>query len=318
MRVMVTGGAGFVGRELVRALSPKAEVLVADLLRYGAPEWLTHDAPNFRFHRLDIRDAAATRSLVEYFQPDVIVHLAAIHYIPECDSDPANAVATNVTGTMNVLAACPPGVRFVFASSGAVYAPDEAAHREYESVLQPADIYGITKLQGEQYVRIFAEERGITAAIVRLFNVIGPGETNPHLLPAIVTQLRQGVDTINLGNTWPKRDYIDVQDAAAGFAAAALGTNTEGVACEVVNLGSGRQYSVDEILARMRAALGLEFSVKQDPTRMRAVDRPYLGADISRIAEVFGWQPVHELDETLKRTWADPDLSAALRQRSIV
>src|SRR5690242_11702655 len=110
---MVTGGAGFVGRELVRTLSPKAEVLVADLLRYGAPEWVTHDAADFRFHRLDIRDAAATKSLVDYFQPDVVVHLAAIHYIPECDSDPANAVATNVTGTMNVLAACPPGVRFV-------------------------------------------------------------------------------------------------------------------------------------------------------------------------------------------------------------
>ncbi len=86
-------------------------------------------------------------------------------------------------------------------------------------------------------------------------------------------QLREQPESIGLGNTWPKRDYIDVLDAAAGFAAAALGTNRDGVACEVVNLGSGHQYSVDEILARMRAVLGLDFSVRQDPARARAVDR---------------------------------------------
>jgi UDP-glucose 4-epimerase len=303
----VTGGAGFVGRELVRNLSTKAEVLVADLLRYGTPDWLTHEAGRFGFERVDLRDAAATRALVDDFRPDVIVHLAAIHYIPECDNDPANAVSTNVAGTVNVLASCPPGVRFVFASSAAVYQPDEADHREFESTLGPADIYGITKLQGEQYVRAFAADRGVTSVIVRLFNVIGPGETNPHLLPAIVAQLREGRKTISLGNTWPKRDYIDVLDAAAGFAAAALGTNPEDVACETVNLGSGQQYSVDEILARMRSVLGLEFEVRQDPARMRAVDRPFLGADISHIGEVFEWRPAHDLDETLTRTWANPE-----------
>ena len=312
---MVTGGAGFVGRELVPMLSANADVLVVDLLRYGTPDWLSQDDAGFGFQRVDIRDAGATRAVVKDFAPDVVVHLAAIHYIPECDKDPSNAVATNVTGTVNLLASCAPGVRFVFASSGAVYRPDEADHREFESALGPADIYGITKLQGEQYVQIFAAERGIPAAIVRLFNVIGPGETNPHLLPAIVAQLREGPDSIDLGNTWPKRDYIDVLDAAGGFAAAALGGNTDGVACEIVNLGSGQQYSVDEILARMRSVLGLQFEVRQDPARVRAIDRPFLGADISHIAEVFGWRPAHQLDDTLKRTWANPELLPALEGR---
>jgi UDP-glucose 4-epimerase len=317
VRVMVTGGAGFVGRELVRLLSAKADVLVADLLRYGKPDWITGDSTDFRFSQVDIRDAEATRFLVEDFQPDVIVHLAAIHYIPECDSDPANAVATNVAGTVNLLAACAPGTRFVFASSGAVYQPDEAPHHEVNSTLGPADIYGITKLQGEEYVRTFARDRGLPACIVRLFNVVGPGETNPHLLPAIVTQLHAGAQTIDLGNTWPKRDYIDVLDAAGGFAAAALGVNPDGVGCETVNLGSGQQYSVDEILAAMRSVLGLTFEVRQDPSRMRAVDRPYLGADISHIRDVFGWSPQQSLAATLQRTWANPELSAGLRGRSM-
>jgi UDP-glucose 4-epimerase len=311
-RVMVTGGAGFVGRELVRTLSPENDVLVADLLRYGTPDWLQGEPEGFAFRKVDIRDAAAIAEVIQEFQPDAVVHLAAIHYIPECDQDPALAVATNVAGTVNVLAGLAPGTRFVFASSGAVYQPDDAPHQEFTSTLGPADIYGITKLQGEAYVRAFAADRGVPSCIVRLFNVIGPGETNPHLLPAIIAQLSAGAEAIDLGNTWPKRDYIDVLDAAGGFAAAALGTNPDGVDCETVNLGSGQQYSVDDILDRMRSVLNLTFEVRQDPKRMRAVDRPYLGADISHINEVFGWSPAHQLDDTLRRTWDNPRFSSDL------
>lgn len=315
MRVLITGGAGFVGKELVRTLKAKTDVLVADLLRYGKPAWLT-EPEGFGFRQVDIRDTEATRAVVEEFRPDVVVHLAAIHYIPECDAQPGNAVATNVTGTVNVLAACPPGTRFVFASSGAVYRPDDAPHQELVSAVGPADVYGFTKLNSEDYVRLFAAERGIPAAIVRLFNVIGPGETNPHLLPAIIAQLRTGADVIELGNTTPKRDYIDVIDAAEGFAAVALGTNSDGSRCEIVNLGSGKQYSVDEIVERMRKVLSLKFEVRQVASRMRAVDRPFLGADITRIKEVFGWTPKHDLDETLERTWANPELLPSLEGRT--
>jgi UDP-glucose 4-epimerase len=315
MRVLVTGGAGFVGKELVRFLKDKCDLLVADLLRYGTPDWLAGDLDGFAFRRVDIRDAAAVLPLFEEFAPDVVVHLAAIHYIPECDGDPSNAVATNVSGTVNLLAAAAPGTRFVFASSGAVYRPDETPHQEFDSVVEPVDVYGLTKQQGEDYVRLFSANRNLAGVIVRLFNVIGPGETNPHLLPAIVAQLRDSPESIALGNTWPKRDYIDVQDAASGFGTVALGAAPEPGGCEVVNLGSGQQYSVNDMVDRMRSVLGLQFEVRQDASRMRAVDRPYLGADITRIREVFGWNPQHGLDETLKRMWDNPEFVPDLEGR---
>jgi UDP-glucose 4-epimerase len=317
MRVLITGGAGFVGKELIASLKDRTEVVVADLLRYGRPAWLTDTPEGFGFRQIDIRDGEAIGRVVADFRPDVVVHLAAIHYIPECDAHPGNAVATNVTGVVNVLAACPPGTRFVLASSGAVYKPDEAPHRELDSALEPADVYGWTKLHDENYVQLFAAERGISAGIVRLFNVIGPGETNPHLLPVIISQLRSGAKVIELGNTTPKRDYIDVIDVANGFAAVALGTNPVDSPCEIVNLGTGKQYSVDEIVERMHTVLGLDFEVKQVASRMRPVDRPFLCADITRIKDLFGWSPQHDLNETLQRTWANPEMLPSLEGRTI-
>lgn len=112
--------------------------------------------------------------------------------------------------------ACPPGARFVFASSGAVYRPSETALVEDRSVVEPVDVYGLTKANAEAYVRRLAHQRGLAAVVVRLFNVIGPGETNPHVLPEIVAQLRAGCTVLRLGNVTAKRDFIHVADAAGG------------------------------------------------------------------------------------------------------
>jgi UDP-glucose 4-epimerase len=188
-RILITGGNGYVGRQLTRRLYDRHEVCVVDNLRYGQNRFSAEDLAKIRFEAIDIADAAAVAAVVEAFGPDVIVHLAAVHYIPECERDPWNALRTNLMGLVSLLLAAPENSRFVYASSGAVYKPDDCPHREAKAALEPSDIYGLTKLHGEHYVRYLAQKRSLAAVIVRLFNVVGPGETNPHLLPEIVARL---------------------------------------------------------------------------------------------------------------------------------
>lgn len=311
-RVLVTGGNGFVGREVCRRLFDHHDVCIVDNLRSGPARLSADELTKATFAKIDIADAVAVRDVMAEFKPDTIIHLAAIHYIPECEENPSLAVATNVDGTVNLLGAAPAGSRFVFASSGAVYKPDDKPHAEDEATLGPSDVYGYTKLHGEQFVRYFAAQRGLSAVVVRLFNVVGPGETSPHLLPEIIAQLKAGRTILRLGNMSPKRDYIHVRDAASGFITVALEEEIAAGSTLTVNLGTSHSYSVAELVAKLRNVAMVDFSLEQEPSRLRKVDRPHLAADISRISSRFGWTPQRTIDDALADVWREPDLTPEL------
>lgn len=311
-KIFVTGGNGYVGRDLVRMLYRDHDVCVADIVRYGQIRFHPSELRSFRFEHADIRKEEAIASLLSEFQPDTIIHLAAIHYIPECEQNSDLAVSTNVGGTVNVLNAAPPAARVIFASSGAVYRPDDSPHNEATAALEPSDVYGLTKLHGEQYVRYFARKNNLATVVVRLFNVVGPGETNAHLLPEIVAQLKAGRRTIRLGNMWPKRDYIHVQDAARGFATIALAQDVSPGNTVTVNLGTSRAYSVSEVVSKLRHASHIDFALEEEQSRLRKVDRPYLAADIGEIGRLFGWRPQHTIDDALRDMWRNPELTTEL------
>jgi len=315
MRILITGGNGYVGRELVRLLRDEHELCVVDSLRYGSVRFGAAELARLRLEMADIGDLPAIRAVMASFEPQAVIHLAAIHYIPECEETPLSAIRTNVLGTVNLLESCPPGARFVLASSGAVYAPAPEPHDEEAAATGPTDIYGHTKLQAEAYVRHLVRKRGLQGVSVRLFNVIGPGETNPHLVPEIVAQLKSGRRTIRLGNLWPRRDYIHVRDAARGFAAAALRASIPPGETLTVNLGTSRAYSVSDILRKLRPIAGVAFEVEHDETRARAEDRPHLAAAIGRIRRLFGWEPELSIDDALADLWANPDLAERLTSR---
>lgn len=302
MRITVTGANGFVGIHVVRALLRDGyRVLALDNLRYGPWRFTPKELEHVCTSTIDLRDRAAVECAIAEFAPAAIIHLAAVHFIPECERLADEAVGINIQGTVNLLAATPAGCRFVFASTAAVYAPSDDAHHE-DDVIGPTDVYGHTKLSGEQFVRHFAHASGLEAVIIRLFNVIGPGETNPHVLPEIAQQLRRGQRVLRLGNTTAKRDFVYVEDVARGFIAAAVGAYPARDGVPVLNLGTGSSYSVAEMVGFLAEILGEPLRITVDATRLRPVDRPHLRADASRMQDAFGWACAVDIRAALRHT----------------
>jgi UDP-glucose 4-epimerase len=234
---MVTGGLGFVGSSLVRKLvaDGQDEVIVLDDRSLGVPENLGSAADHVTMITVDICDRdAVTKAMLEV-RPDVVIHLAAIHFIPACDRDPKRCIDVNVGGTQSVLdgARASSAEAVLLASTAAVYAPDEAPHSE-TSTIGPVDIYGLSKLFSEQLGDLFHSKTSIPVGVARLFNVFGPGETNPHLIPAVIRQAEKG-EELKLGNLTTRRDYVFVEDVAAGLIALAAAVGEQGsITC---NLG---------------------------------------------------------------------------------
>jgi UDP-glucose 4-epimerase len=293
-RVLVTGAGGFIGVPLVRELVRRgADVVALDGPDAPGAERLAEQSAE----PVDVRDRAALERAVARASPSAIVHLAALHYIPYCLAHPADTLAVNVVGTQHLLdaAAAAGRPRVVFASTGDVYTPSDRPHAESDP-LGPINVYGASKAAGEWLGRI---RRDLDVHVARLFNTYGPGETNPHVLPAILEQLHAG-DVVLLGNVGARRDYVYVHDVVAALAALALHDGDP----VTVNLGTGRATSVEELIERLARLTGRPLRVEVDESRLRPVDRPFMAADTARMRELLPELAPLGLDEGLRRTLA--------------
>lgn len=218
-RILVTGGAGFIGSHLVpRLLEAGHHVLTIDNLSFGKMTYLPLTSDTFEFVKSDITDKVILAKILKKFEPQIVIHLAAIHYIPYCNAHPVKTTEINIMGTRILFEFCRKielDLLF-FASTAAVYPIRDVANSE-NSQLGPIDIYGYTKVIGEDLAKLFYLETNIKTIIGRLFNVYGPNETNPHLIPEIIDQLKSGKREVHLGNLEPKRDYIHVEDVVTSI-----------------------------------------------------------------------------------------------------
>jgi UDP-glucose 4-epimerase len=298
-RVVVTGGAGFIGSHVVEALlDANASVLVIDDFRLGKRDHLevARQAGRLTIIDGDIRSAGDLRPVAD-FAPDAAFHMAALHFIPYCNAHPQEALDVNVLGLDTLLRALrtAPLKTFVFPSSGAIYGfggdpwPETAAAR-------PDEIYGISKWMGEQVVARLHEDRPEVRAIVaRLFNTYGPRETNPHVLPEVMQALSAG-KPVEVGNLWPQRDLIYVTDTAAALVAVATGAP----GLEVFNVGTGRGTTIQEVLQTIEAISGKALEVRQVTERMRDGDG-HLISDPAKLIETTGWKPLYDLKAGLRQ-----------------
>ncbi|MBM4210565.1 MAG: NAD(P)-dependent oxidoreductase [Gammaproteobacteria bacterium] len=292
---LITGGLGFIGNELARQLLARGrEIVIVDNRRRVAPR--IADLTSVRVIEADLTDAAATRRAFAGLRPTNVFHLAAIHYIPECNADPALALRVNVEATQNVLdAAAAVGTRhFLLASTGAIYADAPHALTE-EARVAPVDIYGWSKVFAEELVRWRAARGELRATVARFFNNYGPRETNRHIIPEILDQLRTS-DELRLGTTSTRRDYIHTRDNAEALLRMADSLPERD---RTVNIGTGVDASVDELVELLSELLGRPLRITRDPARVRPVDKQVQRADIARLTQLTGWQPQVKLRDGL-------------------
>ncbi|OGW16633.1 MAG: hypothetical protein A3G93_16530 [Nitrospinae bacterium RIFCSPLOWO2_12_FULL_45_22] len=297
-RILVTGGAGFIGSHLVKALvKSNHNVLVVDDLSFGKKEFLPLNG-SLKFVQLDITNKILLEEIFLQFKPEIVVHLAAIHFIPYCNAHPVETSKVNIIGTRNILDICRNTIpeMVLYASTAAVYPIRDEANDE-ESEVNPIDIYGITKLAGEDLCKLFYNETGINTVVMRFFNAYGPNETNAHVIPEIVRQLKSGKRKIELGNLAPKRDYIHVKDKAKAIMALMEKVKN---GYQVVNIGSGNEYSVSEILRYCEEILKENIEVVSTKERTRKMERKHLLANINKIKNLTGWSPRVEFKAGLR------------------
>ncbi|MEZ4695545.1 MAG: GDP-mannose 4,6-dehydratase [Rhodothermales bacterium] len=297
-RVFVTGGAGFIGRWVVeKCLADGHEVTVYDNLCVGRLSNLSEFDGRFSFREADILDEDSLSDALAQARPNIVIHLAAHHFIPFCNSHPAETLRVNVEGTEIVcrLAAASGADRLVAASTGACYpGTDGLLHESTPAV--PVDIYGLSKHIMESVLDYYHRTTDMSVRVGRLFNTYGPFETNDHLIPHIMDSLRSG-PSVQLGNIYTKRDYIFVKDTAAALYGLSQLDTTDYL---IANVGTGVEYSAEDIVKMLGEILGQEIAITVDEARLRPVDKPHQMADIKRLVAATGSAPEYALEDGLR------------------
>jgi UDP-glucose 4-epimerase len=306
MKAFVTGGAGFIGSNLVDALVARGDaVTVVDDLSTGRAANLEGAiAGGAVFHEADIRDGARLTELVGAAAPDVIFHLAAQIDVRRAVADPGFDAQVNVGGTINVLeAARSAGVRRVVNSStgGAIYGDADTIPTPEDHLAAPMAPYGQSKLAAEGYLGLYARLHGLSSVSLRYANVYGPRQ-DPHGEGGVVAifcgKLAEGGTPVAFGDGRQTRDFIYVGDIVAANLAAA-----ESDWAGSCNIGTGTETSVIELAAALRAlGNGAPFELSYAPARTGEIVRSAVDPALAR--EVLGWHAEVGLADGLARTLA--------------
>lgn len=310
-KVLVTGGAGYIGAHVA-----------AELLKSGYSIRIYDDFSNGLHRRVDgkFRDIVdgdmldRVKLLAALDGIDAVIHLAAKKAVEESVKDPLKYYENNVGGSLNLLGAmAAKGVKqLVYSSSAAVYSPNDKEAVLEDDPTAPLSPYGASKLLSEQLISSVGSAEQISNISLRYFNVVGSNiaefgdNSKDNLVPKVFLALKNGKRPQIYGSDYPTpdgtciRDYIHVQDLALAHLAA-LKKVESGYISQVYNVGSGKGYSVKEMMDQISKSIGRDINPELSPAR--AGDSPKLIASIDKIKEQLGWSPKASLEEMIDSAW---------------
>jgi nucleoside-diphosphate-sugar epimerase len=299
MRALVTGGAGFIGSAIAKALLDSGHsVVVLDNLSTGL-ESSVPSAADFVF--ADIRNLGSLES--SFKNVDVVFHQAAFKSVPKSIENPMEAETNNSLGTLNVLmAASKAGVRrVIYASSSSVYGEGDGVKGE-ELPTQPISPYGVSKLTGEHYCRVWARVTPLSTVCLRYFNVFGPGQRADSqyaaVIPAFISSLQRGNPAVIHGDGHQTRDFTYIDDVVrANICAMKSVIPLNG---SVMNVCAGSPKSINELHRQVSTAMAV--SIPPVYVAERVGDIKHSHGDISRAQSLLTWSPQTDWSTAIQRT----------------
>ncbi len=299
-QIIITGGLGFVGCHLIKKLLNKNffPIIVDNLSNANLNILKELPKKSFAFIKADINEKEVIIKKLKKFNPEIIIHLAAIHYIPYCANNPKTTRKTNLTGTISILkiAQIKNIKKFIFLSSAAVYSPSNKNLKETNKTI-PTEIYGKTKLEAEKKIKECSLKNNMQYTILRSFNIYGPNDLTPHFIPSVLNRLKKS-NSIKVGNINTARDFVYVDDLIdILFKIIKRGKMNK----KTYNVGTGKATTGKEIIKIIEKIKKIKIIINNNSNLVREIDQKSLVADIKKISNDYNWNPKYFINNGIKK-----------------
>ena len=301
-RVLVTGGAVFIGSELVKQfIHEGAVVTILDNFSSGKKHYL----PNHKKLKI-IKGDVVNENLVKRTVKDqeIIFNLAALPFIPDSYYYPMTFFQVNTIGTMNVLWSAIKSKSvdlFVQISTSEVYGSAQYIPMDENHPTSPYSTYAVSKLAADRATFTLHKENGFPTVVIRPFNTYGPNFTEPYIIPEIITQIQKNATQVTLGNTNSTRDFTYVTDTVDAFLKAA---NHKSASGEIFNIGTGSEIKIINLANKLIKISKKKIKVRTDESRLRPYDVDRLICDNKKARTILKWKPKVSINTGLERTFA--------------
>jgi GDP-4-dehydro-6-deoxy-D-mannose reductase len=291
MKILITGGLGFVGQHLCKSLTLEHEILISSRSKFIYSDGLLCKSLNLtKFEDVD--------NFITSNKIQTVIHLSAQSSVHVSFENPIHTMKDNILSTLNLLEVCQNNnIKLIVAGTSEVYKTKEQKLTE-NSELEARSPYTISKMVQDSYINLLKPENVI---LLRLFNHVGPGQSDNFVLSSFAKQLanikkNNAEPVIYVGNLNVSRDFTDVRDVCRIYSTLVSNNNQS----SIYNVCSGNAYNILELLKKLIEIAKIDVEIKTDPSRIRKIDVPFFVGDNSKITNEFGWKPEIKIEQTLE------------------